>query len=81
MLQRLHEIDKQVEVKKMQEVGITRAKAKQEIGEFDVFLAHNRADKKQVVGISERLKRRGLNPWIDKEQIPPEGGSKTSFNR
>lgn len=39
--------------------------------EFDVFLAHNSADKPQVEAIGEALKCRGLKPWIDKEQIPP----------
>ncbi len=38
---------------------------------FDVFLAHNSLDKLQVEAIGEELKRRGLMPWLDKEQIPP----------
>ncbi len=37
--------------------------------EFDVFLAHNTNDKSQVKIISDQLKRRGLKPWIDEEQI------------
>lgn len=36
---------------------------------FDVFLAHNSADKPQVRAIAEELKKRGLNPWLDEEQI------------
>jgi hypothetical protein len=44
---------------------------KEEQGEFDVFLAHNSIDKLLVESISKELKRRGLNPWLDKEQIPP----------
>jgi len=38
---------------------------------FDVFLAHNSQDKPQVKVIASELKQRGLNPWIDEEQIPP----------
>lgn len=38
---------------------------------FDVFLAHNSQDKPLVESIAERLRQRGLNPWLDKEQIPP----------
>ena len=38
---------------------------------FDVFLAHNSADKPQVKAIAEELKRRGLKPWLDEEQIAP----------
>lgn len=38
---------------------------------FDVFLAHNSADKEQVEVISQELVKRGINPWLDNEQIPP----------
>ncbi len=39
--------------------------------EFDVFLAHYSGDKRLVREINTRLKRRGLKPWIDEEQIAP----------
>lgn len=39
--------------------------------EFHVFLAHNSLDKPQVRDIARELKGRGLNPWLDEEQIPP----------
>lgn len=38
---------------------------------FDVFLAHNSVDKPQVRVIASELRRRGLNPWLDEEQIAP----------
>ncbi|MDJ0572852.1 MAG: GUN4 domain-containing protein [Pleurocapsa sp. MO_192.B19] len=38
---------------------------------FDVFLAHNSVDKPQVRAIARELKKRGLNPWLDEEQIAP----------
>ena len=38
---------------------------------FDVFLAHNSADKPQVRAIASELRKRGLKPWLDEEQIPP----------
>ena len=38
---------------------------------FDVFLAHNSADKPKVKAIAEALKKRGLKPWLDEEQIRP----------
>jgi len=40
-----------------------------EQNQFDVFLAHNSADKPQVRIISNKLKELGLKPWIDEEQI------------
>lgn len=39
--------------------------------EFNVFLAHNSLDKVQVSELANELKRRGLKPWIDSEQIAP----------
>lgn len=36
---------------------------------FDVFLAHNSQDKPQIIEIARHLKQKGLNPWLDKEQI------------
>jgi hypothetical protein len=39
--------------------------------QFDVFLAHNSQDKPLVRAIANQLKQRGLNPWLDEEQIPP----------
>jgi formylglycine-generating enzyme required for sulfatase activity len=39
--------------------------------QFDVFLAHNSVDKPLVREISARLRERGLNPWLDEEQIAP----------
>jgi branched-chain amino acid transport system substrate-binding protein len=38
---------------------------------FDVFLAHHSQDKPQVKAIATELKQRGLNPWLDEEQIQP----------
>ncbi|BAZ26667.1 GUN4 domain-containing protein [Kalymmatonema gypsitolerans NIES-4073] len=39
--------------------------------EFDVFLAHNSADKPEVRAIANQLKGRGIKIWLDEEQIPP----------
>jgi WD40 repeat protein/GTPase SAR1 family protein len=44
---------------------------KEEVGEFDVFLAHNTKDKDAVRRIAESLRSYGLNPWLDDEQVPP----------
>src|SRR5207244_2044950 len=38
---------------------------------YDVFLCHNSRDKKQVMAIGERLKERGILPWLDTWAIPP----------
>lgn len=38
---------------------------------FDVFLAHHSEDKPLIRKIYHQLKARGLNPWLDEEEIPP----------
>jgi TIR domain len=37
--------------------------------QFDVFLAHNSADKPQVRIIANKLREQGLIPWLDEEEI------------
>ena len=49
----------------------TSVEGKVEIHEFDAFLAHNSRDHEAAVAIAERLRNHGLNPWLDREQIPP----------
>jgi nucleotide-binding universal stress UspA family protein len=38
---------------------------------YDVFLAHNSKDKADVEKICNELRKRGLKPWLDIEQVPP----------
>ena len=45
--------------------------AKMNTRQFDVFLCHISKDKPEVKQISQQLKARGINPWLDVEQIPP----------
>lgn len=40
-------------------------------GQFDVFLAHNSEDRAAVLRLGNRLRSRGIYPWIDVEQVPP----------
>jgi len=42
-----------------------------EIGDFDVFLCHNSEDKHAVKEIGERLKERGILPWLDEWELRP----------
>ena len=42
-------------------------------GRFDVFLSHSGADKPAVERIAEKLKRAGLEPWLDKWYLAPGG--------
>ena len=40
-------------------------------GDFDVFLCHNSADKPAVKEIGNRLKARGILPWLDEWELRP----------
>nr|MDJ0775221.1 toll/interleukin-1 receptor domain-containing protein [Mastigocoleus sp. MO_167.B18] len=65
------EMDKAANTKCKEETATTIIQGKIETRDFDVFLAHNSEDKSQIEIIANLLKQRGLNPWLDKEQIPP----------
>lgn len=52
-------------------VGEIIVESKKKIQEFDVFLAHKSVDKSLIVKLANALRERGINPWLDKEQIPP----------
>jgi TIR domain len=51
--------------------AVRRLQAKIETDEYDVFLAHNARDKPAVLSIARRLRRAGIYPWVDVEQIQP----------
>lgn len=38
---------------------------------FDVFLCHNSEDKPEIKRMANLLRARGLNPWLDEEQLRP----------
>jgi hypothetical protein len=40
---------------------------------FDVFLSHNSREKAVVERLAERLKREGIEPWLDKWCLTPGG--------
>ena len=52
-------------------VAATRLRGKIETSDFDVFLCYNSRDKSQVMAIGERLKERGVLPWLDIWEIRP----------
>jgi hypothetical protein len=40
-------------------------------GEYDVFLSYNSKDEKPVKEIAEKLKQRGILPWLDQDDLLP----------
>ncbi len=65
------EMNRRADEQRDRNVAATRLKGKIETGDFDVFLCHNSKDKPQVMAIGERLKERGILPWLDLWEIRP----------
>jgi GTPase SAR1 family protein len=65
------EMNRSADEQRDRNVAATRLKGKVETGDFDVFLCHNSKDKPQVMAIGERLKERGILPWLDAWEIRP----------
>ena len=59
------------------DIGTERAAAraalvgKEQTDDYDVFLAHNSRDADQVNDLYTQLRERGINPWLDRKEIPP----------
>jgi WD40 repeat protein/GTPase SAR1 family protein len=53
------------------DAAISILRGKIEMGDFDVFLCHNSEDKPAVKEIGERLKERGILPWLDEWELRP----------
>jgi hypothetical protein len=64
-------MDDRADAERRRAVATAALHGKEEVGEFDVFLAHHSADKPSVRRIASALRSHGINPWIDEEQIPP----------
>ncbi len=71
LLRRMRNMDQQADQRTSAEIGISKSKAKVAVNEYDTFLAHNSLDKCAALKLAELLRRRGVNPWIDQEQVPP----------
>jgi GTPase SAR1 family protein len=65
------EMNRNADQRRDQSAAALRLKGKLETGDYDVFLCHNSRDKKQVIAIGERLKERGILPWLDVWEIRP----------
>jgi hypothetical protein len=65
------EMNRSADERRDRNAAALRLKGKIETGDFDVFLSYNSRDREQVIAIGERLKERGILPWLDIWEIPP----------
>ena len=47
---------------------------------FDVFLCHNSEDKPAGREIAQMLVKEGIKPWLDEDEIRPEGAPRLSIS-
>jgi GTPase SAR1 family protein len=64
-------MDESADARRDLEVAAMTLKGKIESGDYDVFLCHNSKDKPAVKEIGERLKERGILPWLDEWELQP----------
>lgn len=65
------EMDRTADLLRDHETAASILQGKVATEDFDVFLAHNSHDRAEAETIAQELRRRGLYPWLDYEQIPP----------
>jgi GTPase SAR1 family protein len=64
-------MDASADLGRQHAVASTLLRGKEEVAAFDVFLCHNDADKPAVRQLAQRLRERGLRPWLDERELRP----------
>jgi hypothetical protein len=67
----IRQIDQSADVERNRSAATATLAGKEQVGEFDVFLAYHSENEVAVTRVAENLRSHGLNPWLDTEQIPP----------
>lgn len=65
------EMNRNADKRRDRNTDALRLRGKVETSDYDVFLSYNSRDREQVTAIAERLKERGILPWLDVWEIPP----------
>ncbi|HWT03542.1 MAG TPA: TIR domain-containing protein [Pyrinomonadaceae bacterium] len=65
------EMDRAADAQRERAAAASVLEGKIATGDFDVFLCHNVADKREVKKIGGQLKQRGILPWLDEWELPP----------
>ena len=68
---RIPEMDREADMQRDNSTTASILQGKRAIGDFDVFLCHNNEDKPEVKEIGEKLKERGILPWLDAWELRP----------
>src|SRR5204863_576796 len=68
---RIMEMDHAADRQRERSAAASMLQGKIATADFDVFLCHNSEDKPAVKEIGERLKERGILPWLDEWELQP----------
>ncbi len=64
-------MDASADAGRQSEAASAVLRGKEQVAEFDVFLCHNWEDKPAVRELAQRLRERGLRPWLDEHELRP----------
>jgi hypothetical protein len=64
-------MDRAADAAREREAAVSILQGKRATDDFDVFLCHHSKDKPAVKEIGERLKERGILPWLDEWERRP----------
>jgi hypothetical protein len=65
------QIDGQARARRERDQAAQVVEGKRRVGDYDVFLCHNSADKPAVREVAQKLCERGLLPWLDELDLRP----------
>lgn len=65
------EMNRSADLRREENIAATRLQGKIKTKDFDVFLCYSSEDREQVESIANRLKERGILPWLDVWQMQP----------
>jgi small GTP-binding protein len=67
----VRQMDQEVNVKRDEAVAVSTLEGKVLTEDYDVFLCHNSKDKYFIIEIRKTLMKKGILPWLDKEDMKP----------
>jgi hypothetical protein len=67
----VHAMDHAADQQRDRETALSQLEGKIATNDFDVFLCHKGEDKPAVKEIGEKLKERGILPWLDEWELRP----------
>ncbi len=65
------EMNQAADTQRRRDIAVSRLQGKIVTRDFDVFLCYNRQDRSRVKEIGERLKEKGILPWLDEWELRP----------